>query len=114
MPHVEPAPSGFADDGKRLFEQLVENGLERFAALRFDFLLAVGIGEISIRALGIRRRLVGNRAETLLNTGAKFGSLGAEFVIRELLHLWLERIDCGDTRLQALDLALVLGPENLA
>ena len=47
VPHVEDAPSSFADHGKRLFEQFVENYLERLAALRFDFLLAVGIWEIS-------------------------------------------------------------------
>jgi len=67
-----------ANNGKRLFEQFVENRLEHLATLRFDFLLAVGVREISIRAPRISSRLVGNRAETLLNSGAKFGSLGAE------------------------------------
>jgi hypothetical protein len=114
MAHAKHAPSSFADNGKRLFEQFVENFLEHFATLSFDFLLAVGIWEISIRALRISSRRVANRAETLLNSSAELGSFAAEFVVRESLHLRLERVDLRHTRLKALDLALVLRPENLA
>ncbi len=109
VPHVEHAPSGFADHGKGLLKQFVENCFEHLTALRFDFRLA-----IEVRGISIRVRRVGDRAETLLNTGAKLRRLGAEFVIGELLRLRLEGVDRHDARLQALDLALVLRPENLA
>ena len=104
VPHVEHAPSSFADNGKRFVKQLVENALEQLAALRFDFLLPVGIC----------LRLVDDRAETLLNTGAKLRRLAPELLVGELLYLRLKRVDSLHTRLQALDLALVLRPENLA
>ena len=84
------------------------SGATNAIALGVDFLLPVDVGSISI---GLRR--VGYRAETLLNTAAKLRRLGAQFVIGELLHLRLERVDSQHARLQALDLALVLSPENL-
>ncbi len=103
VPHIEHATSTFADHGKRLLQQFVENRLQHGAALRFDFLLPVGIGVGFIR----------NRAQPLLNTGAKLRRPGAKFVVGELLHLRLQRVDRIDARLQALHFALVLSPENL-
>src|SRR5208283_1176857 len=114
VPHVEYTPSSFADHRKCFLKQSVENGLEHLAALCFDFLLAIAIAEIDIRGIGIRLRLIEDRAETLLDTGTKLRCLAAKFVVGKLLYLRLERVDGRHTRLQALDLALVFRPENLA
>ena len=74
------------------------------SALFFEFLQAVGVGV----------RFVGNACQTLLNALPEFVRLGAQLIVRELLHLRLKRVDRLDPRHQALHFALVLGPENLA
>jgi hypothetical protein len=113
--HVEHAPSSFADYGKGFLKQFIENLFKDRAAIGFDLLLAVGVLERNVRTIGIiPLRLVWNRAETLLDTGAKLRCFGAELIVGELLYLRLKRVNGLYARLQALDLALVLRPENLA
>ena len=51
--------------------------------------------------------------QALLDALPEFVGLGAQLVVRELLHLRLKRIDGLDLRHQALEFALVLGPEDL-
>ena len=51
--------------------------------------------------------------QTLLNTLPEFVGLGAQLVVRKLLHLRLKRINSLDLRHQTLQFALVLGPEDL-
>ena len=63
VPHVEHAPSRFADHGKRFLQQFVENVLEHLAALGFDFLLAVDvILQRSIWTIGITPRTARRRS----------------------------------------------------
>src|SRR5208282_3715535 len=124
--HVEHAFSGFANYRESLLQQFVENLLKHLAALLFDLLLLIDIGNISIWTIRIGGCLVGDRAETVvekvfetvfetvLDAGAKLRRLGAKLVVGELLYLRFERVDGLHPRLQALDLALVFRPENLA
>ena len=101
--HVEHPAAGFADHGKRFHQNLVQRFVDGLGALVFELLQAVGVGV----------RFVGNTGQALLDALPEFVRLGAQLVVRKLLHLRLKRIDSLDLRHQALQFALVLGPEDL-
>ena len=101
--HVQDAAAGFADDGEGFGQQVVEDFFDGGEAIGLDLLEAVGVG------LGF----VGDAAEPVLDALAEFVGLGAQFVVGQLLHRRLERVDGLDLGQQALYFALVLGPENL-
>ncbi len=101
--HVEHPAPGFADHGEGFHQKLVKDLVDQLGAIIFELLEAIGIGV----------RLVGQTGQAFLNALAEFVRLGAQLVVRELLHLRLKRTDGLDPRHQALQFALVLGPENL-
>src|SRR5262249_11228944 len=104
MTHVEHAATSFADYGKSLFEDLIEDFIGGFQALAVEFSLAIEVG------IG----LVGTLAEAVLDYLAEFVGLRAQLVVRELLHPGFERVHALDARREALDFALVFGPKDLA
>ena len=91
MAHVELAAADFADEGERGHE----NGCERF--LHFGAVFGI----FYVDALQLRRDL-----------HLQFGGLNAEVLVGELLHFRLERVDLRDERLELLDVALVLRPDE--
>ena len=101
--HVEHAAPGFADHGEGFHQKLVQRFVDQLGAIIFELLEAVGIGVRFVRETG----------QALLDALAEFVRLGAQLVVRELLHLRLKRTDGLDPRHQALQFALVLGPEDL-
>ena len=101
--HVEHTAAGFADDGEGFHQELVQDLVDGFGALVVELLEAIGIGV----------RFVGKAGQTLLDALTEFVGLGAQLVVRELPHLRLESVDGLDLRHQALEFALVLGPEDL-
>ncbi len=101
--HVEHAAASFADHRESFHQKLIEGFVDHLGALIFELLEAVGIGI----------RLVGKTGQAFLDALAEFVRLGAQLFVRELLHLRLKRTDGLDPRHQALQFALVLGPENL-
>jgi hypothetical protein len=119
--HVEHAASGFAHHRESLDQNLVQHFLQRLMLLFFLALDAVEIvfffGVLGAAAFSrlIRCGLARSKAaHPLLNALAELVSLGAQFIVRELLDLRFERVDRPNVRHQRLDDALVLGPENLA
>ena len=96
-------PPGFADHGEGFHEKLIQDLVDQLGALIVELLEAVGIGV----------RLVGETGQAFLDALTEFVRLGAQLVVRELLHLRLKRTDGLHPRHQALQFALVLGPENL-
>ena len=104
MAHVEHTAARLADHGEGFLENLVEDIVCSLQALRVNLAQAIKIGIKFVRDL----------RHPVLNLFSEFVGLGAQFMIRELLHLRLERIDRLYTRQQALDLALISGAKNLA
>jgi len=103
MAHVQRAPASLAGDREGFDEEFVEDFFQGGVAVGFDLLDAVGIG----------LRLVGDPCEAVFHALAEVVGLGAQLGVGKLLHRRLERIDGLDLRQQALDLALVFGPEDL-
>ena len=101
--HVEYAAAGLAHHGESFHQNFVQNFVDGFTAFVIELLEAVRVG------IG----LVGNGGQTRLNALPEFFGFGAQLVVRELPHLRLKRIDSLDLRHQALQFALVLGPEDL-
>ena len=91
MPHLEHAPTALA----RYCESFRQNFVEHFFQRSRFF---VGVFD---------------RVHALVNALAKFVGLGPELLVRELLHLGLERVDALHQRHQALDFALIAGAKNL-
>ena len=104
MAHVQHPASGFADHSEGFHQKLVQRLVDDLGTLVFELLQAVGIG----------LRFFWQASQAFLNALPEFFRLGAQLVVRKLLHLRLKRIDGLDLRHQPLQLALVLGPENLA
>ena len=89
--HVEDAAAGLADHGK-------------------------GFGQDVLQKLIFRRTplvVVLDAFEALGQALAEFVGLGAQLGVGERVHLRFERIDLLDRGHQALNLALVIGAENL-
>ena len=103
VPHIENTPPSFTNYGESFYQDLVENLIKGLPALVFELLEAVGIG------VG----LVGNLVQTLGNLLPKFVRLGTQLIIAERLHGRLQRTDGLDIWPQALEFALVFGPEDL-
>jgi hypothetical protein len=91
VPHIQLPATGFADYGKRLGKKLVQ-----------DFLFS---GDAFVGVFNAFKR----RGNPL----AELDRLRPQLFVRELLHFGLKRIDRADTRNEALDHALVAGPEYL-
>src|SRR5581483_6015191 len=103
MAHVENATSGLADHSEGGLEDFIKDVSQDLPALFVDLLAAVRVG------FG----LVGNLAEALLDDGAKLVGFSAELFVAQRFHLRFEAINGLDAGDEALDFALVLGPENL-
>ena len=89
--HVERAPAGLAHHGEGLGQNIFQKLVFRRAPLVIVFQALQAFGQALAELVG----------------------LGAQLGIGQGLHLRFERINLLDLRLQALDLALVLGAENL-
>src|SRR5579862_8863233 len=101
--HVQNAAAAFADHSKSFHQKLIENFIDCLDALGVEFFPAVLIG------IG----LVRNMSQAILYPLAEFIRFGAQLFIAELAHGGFERVNGLDSRHQALDLALVLGSEDL-
>ena len=113
VPHVEYTAASFANDGEGLRQDLIKCFVNGLAAVVVKRLGARGINlGVALLLAGSCLQLFREMACTLGNAGAKFVGLGAQFVIRERLHLRLERVDLLNARHQALDQALIAGPKN--
>ena len=104
MPHIQNTASGFAHYGEGLFQNLVQNGVGEVQALLVELSQAV---KVSVR-------LVGYLGKAILNSLPEVLGLAAQLLVGKLLDLRLQRIDRQDARHQPLDLAFVLGAEDLA
>ena len=120
MPHVEHAASGFADYGERFDQNVVQRFLQRDVLLLFHPLDAVKIVFVIFRSCHCatsRRRIPvapSQPIQPFLDALPEFVRLGAQFGVREFLHLGFERVDGLYIGPQRLDDALVLRPKNLA
>ena len=101
--HVEHAAAGFSDNGKSFGKDFLENFFE-------GGLLGSIPGVAGISVVG---RSLGYAAEAFVNLLAEVEGLGAELLVRERLSGGVKGRNLVENGLQALDLSLVLGPENL-
>ena len=120
MPHVQHAAPGFADHRECFYQNLVQRFLQRVVLLLLHPLDAV---EIILAIFRVCRRFTcsgripvapSHPAQPFLDALPELVRFGAQFLVRELLHLGLERVDGLYVGHQRLDNALVLRPKNLA
>src|SRR5271156_1732274 len=103
VPHVQNAAAALANQSESFLQKLIENFIDELPALVVEF----------FPAIHVRVRLVGNTGQAFLYSQAELVRLRAQLLISELAHFGLKHVDGLDPRHQALNLALVLGPENL-
>ncbi len=101
--HVEHAAPSFADDNKGFGEDFLENFFERGLLGCFPGIAGVGV----IRG-GFRYT-----AEAFVNLFAEVEGLGAKLFVGQRSDGLVQGGNLVENGLEALDLALVLGPENL-
>src|SRR5215468_628140 len=91
MAHVQHTPARFTGNSECLRQDLIQDLLAGFNALR----------------------VVLNAFETLADTGAELLGFGTKLLVRELLHLRFERVNLVDERTNPFEFAFVRGAKYL-